>query len=158
MAINTLAAATLFMTMLDKVAVQEATTGWMDANAGRVIYNGGNEVKIPKMSLQGMGDYDRDKLKASTIGKLENKYRQNIMNLVEDMPSLSVMLTIIQAAMEPWEHGIDYPDIQKIYDSWTEEGGNQVDLFKKVVIPTLVVSGFFPEKQAQSIMEELENQ
>ena len=60
MAINTLAAATLFMTMLDKVAVQEATTGWMDANAGRVIYNGGNEVKIPKMSLQGMGDYDRD--------------------------------------------------------------------------------------------------
>ena len=47
MAINTLAAATLFMTMLDKVAVQEATTGWMDANAGRVIYNGGNEVKIP---------------------------------------------------------------------------------------------------------------
>lgn len=102
-------------------------------------------------------DY-RLKLKASTIGKLENKYRQNIMNLVEDMPSLSVMLTIIQAAMEPWEHGIDYPDIQKIYDSWTEEGGNQVDLFKKVVIPTLVVSGFFPEKQAQSIMEELENQ
>ena len=52
MAINTLAAATLFMTMLDKVAVQEATTGWMDANAGRVIYNGGNEVKIPKMSFR----------------------------------------------------------------------------------------------------------
>ena len=52
MAINTLAAATLFMTMLDKVAVQEATTGWMDANAGRVIYNGGDEVKIPTMALQ----------------------------------------------------------------------------------------------------------
>lgn len=60
MAINTLATATLFMTTLDKVAVQEATTGWMDANAGQVIYNGGSEVKIPKMSLQGMGDYDRD--------------------------------------------------------------------------------------------------
>lgn len=38
------------------------------------------------------------------------------------------------------------------------ETRNQVDLFEKVVIPTLVVSGFFPEKQAQSIMEELENQ
>ena len=60
MAFNTLAAATLFMTMLDKVAVQEATTGWMDANAGQVKYNGGNEVKIPKMSIQGMGDYDRE--------------------------------------------------------------------------------------------------
>lgn len=60
MAINTLATATLFMTMLDKVAVQEATTGWMDANAGQVIYNGGAEVKIPKLSVQGMGDYDRE--------------------------------------------------------------------------------------------------
>ena len=60
MAINTLATATLFMTQLDKIAVQEATTGWMDANAGQVIYNGGSEVKIPKMSVQGMGDYDRE--------------------------------------------------------------------------------------------------
>ena len=60
MAINTLATATLFMTQLDKIAVQEATTGWMDANAGQVIYNGGSEVKIPKMNVQGMGDYDRD--------------------------------------------------------------------------------------------------
>ena len=60
MAINTLATATLFMTQLDKIAVQEAITGWMDANAGQVIYNGGSEVKIPKMSVQGMGDYDRE--------------------------------------------------------------------------------------------------
>ena len=58
MPINTLATATLFQNTLDKVAVREAVTGWMDANAGQVIYNGG--VKIPKMSLQGLGDYDRD--------------------------------------------------------------------------------------------------
>jgi len=32
----------------------------MDSNAGQVIYNGGAEVKIPKMEVQGMGDYDRD--------------------------------------------------------------------------------------------------
>ena len=61
MAINTLAAATLFMQQLDKIAVQDAVTGWMDANSGQVIYNGGDEVKIPKMSVQGLGDYDRDK-------------------------------------------------------------------------------------------------
>lgn len=60
MAINTLATATLFQNTLDKIAVQEATTGWMDANAGQVQYNGGAEVKIPKMNIQGMGDYDRD--------------------------------------------------------------------------------------------------
>ena len=52
--------ATLFQNTLDQIAVQEATTGWMDANAGQVIYNGGAEVKIPKMNVQGMGNYDRD--------------------------------------------------------------------------------------------------
>lgn len=60
MAINTLATATLFQNTLDKIAIQDALTGWMDANAGQVIYNGGAEVKIPKMSVQGLGDYDRD--------------------------------------------------------------------------------------------------
>lgn len=60
MSINTLATATLFQNKLDKVAIQEAVTGWMDANAEQVIYNGGAEVKIPKMSVQGLGDYDRD--------------------------------------------------------------------------------------------------
>ena len=47
MPINTLATATLFQNTLDQIVVQEATTGWMDANAGQVIYNGGAEVKIP---------------------------------------------------------------------------------------------------------------
>ena len=39
MAINTLATETLFQRTLDKLAVQEAVTGWMDANAGQVIYS-----------------------------------------------------------------------------------------------------------------------
>lgn len=60
MAINTLATATIFQNTLDQVAVQDATTGWMDENAGQVIYNGGSEVKIPKMNVQGLADYDRD--------------------------------------------------------------------------------------------------
>lgn len=51
--------ADLFQKALDKQAVQEAVTGWMEANAGQVIYNGGKTVKIPKMSLNGMGTYSR---------------------------------------------------------------------------------------------------
>lgn len=60
MAINTLATATNFQKALDMLAVREAVTGWMEANAGQVKYTGGAEVKIPKMSVQGLGDYDRD--------------------------------------------------------------------------------------------------
>lgn len=99
----------------------------------------------------------RLKLKATTINKLENKYRQNLMNMIDEIPPLSVMLTIIQAAMEPWEHGLSYPKVQNLYDSWTEEGGNQMDLFTKVIIPTMAVSGFFTPEQADLIVEEIRN-
>lgn len=61
MAINTLEYAKLLMTKLDQQMVQEATTGWMEENAGQVIYHGGDEVKIPTLSTQGLANYDRDK-------------------------------------------------------------------------------------------------
>ena len=60
MSINTLATADLFQRMLDKIAMRDAVTGWMDANAGQVIYHGGATVKVPKMTVQGLGEYDRD--------------------------------------------------------------------------------------------------
>lgn len=59
MPINTLAYATLFMQELDKQVVVGATSGWMEGNAGLVIYNGGNTVKIPKLTMDGLGNYDR---------------------------------------------------------------------------------------------------
>lgn len=45
---------------LDQAVVIGATSGWMEANAGQVIYNGGDEVKIPTMTTSGLADYDRD--------------------------------------------------------------------------------------------------
>ena len=60
MAINTLEYATIFQQALDKQMEQALTSGWMDQNAGQVKYTGGNEVKIPKVSLVGLGNYDRD--------------------------------------------------------------------------------------------------
>ena len=59
MTINTLAYAQLFQQELDKQVVAGATTGWMEGNAGLVQYNGGNTVKIPKLVMDGLGDYDR---------------------------------------------------------------------------------------------------
>lgn len=61
MAINTLEYAKIFQTELDKKIEEQLTSAWMDANAGQVKYTGGDEVKIPKISLVGLGDYDRDK-------------------------------------------------------------------------------------------------
>jgi hypothetical protein len=98
------------------------------------------------------------KLITATIERLENKYRTNLVNLVgnDGIPPLSVMLTITQQAMVTWHHGITYQDVKKLYDSWTEDGGNQMDFFTKIIMPTMAVSGFFTEKQAESMMESLQ--
>ncbi|AEE91201.1 conserved protein of unknown function [Tepidanaerobacter acetatoxydans Re1] len=56
---NVLEYAKLFMQQLDKQVVAQATSGWMEANAGLVKYNGGNECKIPMIDMDALGDYDR---------------------------------------------------------------------------------------------------
>lgn len=95
------------------------------------------------------------KLQAGSIERVENKYHQNIINMIDEIPPLSVMLTIIQAAMENWEHNMSYTKIKKLYDTWTEEGGDQFSLYTKIIIPTLVVSGFFSAEQVEDIEEEM---
>lgn len=56
---NVIEYAKVFQTELDKQMVAGSTTGWMELNSNLVKYNGGNEVKIPKILMDGMGDYDR---------------------------------------------------------------------------------------------------
>lgn len=48
--------------------------------------------------------------------------------------------------------------VQNLYDYWADkEGGNQTDLYSKVIIPTLAVSGFFTQEQADVLVEEMQN-
>lgn len=60
MPLNTLEYATLLRKKLDESATRNLTSGWMDANAGQVEYNGGNKVRMPEISTTGLKDYDRD--------------------------------------------------------------------------------------------------
>ena len=53
---NSIQYSTIIQNELDKMAIQEATTGWMEANAGQVKYSGGNEVKIPILTTQGLAN------------------------------------------------------------------------------------------------------
>ena len=57
---NTVEYAKVFQKELDKQVLEGSTSGWMEENASQVIYNGGSEIKLPKLSLQGLGTYDRD--------------------------------------------------------------------------------------------------
>lgn len=77
MAVNTIATATLFQKNLDKAAAQQALTGWMEGNAGQVIYTGGSEVKIPKLDMDGLADYDRNN--GFTDGGIQFEYETRKM-------------------------------------------------------------------------------
>ena len=56
---NNLQYAAIFQTELDKAAKEQATSGWMELNDKLVKYNGGSEVKIPMLDMDGLADYDR---------------------------------------------------------------------------------------------------
>ena len=60
MAVNTITLAEVFQRTLDAHMNQRASTGFMVDNASQVEYNGGNKIKIPKMTLSGLGNYSRD--------------------------------------------------------------------------------------------------
>lgn len=57
---NIIEYAKLFQKELDKQVTEGCTSGWMEDNASQVIYNGGSEIKMPRMTMQGLGTYDRD--------------------------------------------------------------------------------------------------
>lgn len=61
MALNTLVYGSQLQKKLDETITQGLTSGWMDANAGQVEYNGGNKIKMPEIETTGLKDYDRDK-------------------------------------------------------------------------------------------------
>ena len=102
-----------------------------------------------------------EKLTTEQICKLEEKYRCNLLTLLLQnsggMPALGIMLTVIQSAMLPWEHGIKYKDVQSAFDKYVEDGGTQLTLFSDVIMQILMVSGFFTENQQEDLTEKMED-
>lgn len=77
--LNTIEYGQVLQNALDKKAVADLTSGWMDANAGQVRYEGGKEIKIPKMSLSGLKDYDKDN--GYTMGSVTLEYETKTMTM-----------------------------------------------------------------------------
>ena len=76
---NTIQYASVLQTALDTVAVQGLLTGWMDKNAGKVKYNGGKEVKIPQITTDGLGDYNRGSAGGYAGGDIKLEYKTKEM-------------------------------------------------------------------------------
>lgn len=99
------------------------------------------------------------KLRASEICKLEQKFKVNLLLLITEdgLPPVATMLTMIQAAMVAYHHGMTYTAVQNVYDKYVDEGGDQTKLMTDVIMPLMSVSGFFTQTQAKVLEEELKN-
>lgn len=93
------------------------------------------------------------KLTTSTIVKLEQELKTNLLNVLTngDMPSLSAMLKITHGAMMTYNHGIKEKDVMDLFDKYCEEGGSQTAFMTDVFIPVYEVSGFFSLAQAENL-------
>lgn len=65
----------IFQNELDKASVHQMLTGWMDTNAGKVKYSGGKEVKIPELTVDGLGDYKRGSAGGYAGGDIQFGYK-----------------------------------------------------------------------------------
>jgi hypothetical protein len=74
---NNIDTAKLFQQTLDKVILQDLTSGWMESNSSNIIYNGGNEIKIADIVMTGMGDYDRNN--GYVRGAVTSKFSTHIL-------------------------------------------------------------------------------
>lgn len=77
---NTIETATIIQSELDKAAVEQSTSGWMEVNQSLVKYSGGSEVKIPTIAMDGMADYDRKN--GFVEGDVDFKYQTK--NMTQD--------------------------------------------------------------------------
>lgn len=76
---NNIETTTLFQKACDQQLIEGATSGWMEANAGQVQYSGGREIKIPTLSTDGLGDYDRSS--GYPRGKVSLSYQTKEMKM-----------------------------------------------------------------------------
>lgn len=99
------------------------------------------------------------KLTTQNICRLEDKFKTSLLSVLfgaGSVPPLSVMLTITQAAMLPYNHKIKYEDVQALFDKYYEEGGTQMTFMTDVFMEIYKVSGFFTEDQAEEMDKRLE--
>ena len=101
----------------------------------------------------------RLKLTAKAIVKLENKYGQNLLSVIspeEGLPPVGVLLTVIQASMEKFEHNASFGVVTDIYDSYVDNGGDMTKLMEEVIMELLENAGFFTEEISKEMKKDTE--
>ena len=97
------------------------------------------------------------RLTSSAITKLEQRFNKSLLTAVldEGIPPVSTVITVIQAALQKYHHGIKSYDVETLFDEYIEEGGTQISLLKDVIYPLMADAGFFTDAQIKLLTQEL---
>ena len=90
----------------------------------------------------GMKEY-KLRLNTRNIISLEKQLNCNplmIFSDAETMPTLTVMVSILHASLQQYQHGITMADAYNIFDEWLDDGHLMTD-FLTVIVDIYRVSG-----------------
>ena len=97
------------------------------------------------------------KLTTGIIRRLEQGFGKSLLSAVldEGIPSVDVLSTLLQAALQKFHHGIKSIAVDEMLDEYFEAGGTQLDLLREVVYPLMHDAGFFTQAQMDLLTKEL---
>lgn len=88
------------------------------------------------------------KLDTRSIVSLEKKIGCNplaIFGKGDTIPTVSTMVAVLHASLQPYHHGITIDDAYNIFDAYLEDGNSTTD-FINVIVEIYKVSGIINEK------------
>lgn len=97
------------------------------------------------------------KLTTGVIRRLEQGWNKSLLSAVldEGVPSVDVLSTLLQGALQKFHHGIKSMAVDEILDEYFDAGGTQFDLLQDVVYPLMHDAGFFTQAQMDLLTKEL---
>lgn len=99
------------------------------------------------------------KLTTSAITTLESQLNKPLMDAVLDngIPEQNVIVSLLQGAMQKFQHGLKSTDISYIIDDYIDEGHTLMDLLKEVIYPLMYDAGFFTKAMLESMLKAVDD-
>lgn len=99
------------------------------------------------------------KLTSATIMQLEQKFKCSLLDAVmeQGLPPINTVLTVLQAGMQKFQHGITSYKVGDLLDTYFDEGHSQIELLRDVIYPLMGDAGFFTEAQLKALTTEMQD-
>ena len=144
------------------MANAKETTNSIDA----VIENNENNVNVAEEPKQAprpfvvwvvAGTEHRLKLTTAWIQRLEQQFGKALMLAVTEdgIPATSVILPILQAALQKYNHGMKSNVVEDMLDKYIDGGKTIFDLLTEVLYPLMYDAGFFTKAMLEAMTADM---